>query len=99
MVAQTVGIGTPATLRFGAVRDSALLNAVVNARLLAERDLESETGLRIRVLQIAGESSSAQSDGTDEVVHWLYVGVSEIGEIREQRAYRLGPLFNPRVER
>ena len=97
--AQTVGVAPPASLRSRPVRDSALLNVVVNARLLAERDVERETGLIVRVSEVAGASGSAKTGESDAVVHWLYVAVSEMGELVEQRAYRVGPFYDPKVER
>jgi hypothetical protein len=97
--AQKVGIAPLSALRPAEVRDSALLNVLLNASVLAERDLDRATGLSVRVLIVPGESGSAQTEDTDEVVSWLYVGVSEFGEVVQQRAYRVGPVYDPKIDR
>jgi hypothetical protein len=96
---QTVGVGPPATLRTREVRDTALRNVVVNSEILANKDLDKEAGLSVRVTAIAGESSSAKEEDTDAVVSWIYLSVSEFGEVVEQRAFRLGPVYDPKVDR
>ena len=30
---------------------------------------------------------------------WVYLGVSDFGEVVEQRAFRLGPVYDPKVDR
>jgi hypothetical protein len=96
---QTVGVGPVSELRAQSVNDSALLNVVVNGRILKEQDLAREARLFVRVVEVAGESGSAKTVGTEEVVSWIYVAVSDYGEVVEQRAYRLGPVYDPKVER
>jgi len=96
---QTVGVRPVSELRAQSVSDSALLNVVVNGRLMKEQNLAREARLFVRVVEVAGESGSAKTEGTDEVVSWIYVAVSDYGEVVEQRAYRLGPVYDPKVER
>jgi hypothetical protein len=96
---QTVGVGPPATLRTREIRDTALRNVVVNSEILANKDLDKEAGLSVRVTAIAGESSSAKEEDTDAVVSWIYLSVSDFGEVVEQRAFRLGPVYDPKVDR
>ena len=97
--AQTVGVGAPTTLRTSEVRDTSLRNIVVNSEILADKNLLSQTGLSVRVIAIAGESGSAKEEETDTVVSWVYLGVSDFGEVVEQRAFRLGPVYDPKVDR
>ena len=68
----------------------------MNGRLLIERDFSRGPGLGVRVIGVAGESGSA-GDESDATVDWLYVGVSEFGEMPPQRVYRLGPVYDPKV--
>ena len=96
---QTVGVRPVSELRAQSVSDSALLNVVVNGRLMKEQNLAREARLFVRVVEVAGESGSAKTEGTDEVVSWIYVAVSDYGEVVQQRAYRLGPVYDPKVER
>jgi hypothetical protein len=97
--AQTVGVGAPATLVAREVRDTALRNVVVNAELLASKNLDKDAGLSVRVIAVTGESGSAIEEETDAVVSWVYLSVSEFGELVEQRAFRLGPVYAPKVDR
>jgi hypothetical protein len=99
MSPQTVGVGAPASLRAREVRDTTLRNVVVNSVILANKNLLKEAGLSVRVIAIAGESGSAREEETDTVVSWVYLGVSEFGEMVEQHAFRLGPVYNPKVDR
>lgn len=96
--AQTVGIQPPTALRTRVVRDTGLVNALNSFELLGERVPLKGSDLSVRVLSVPGESGSAKDGESDQVVHWLYVAVSEFGELPDQRLYRLGPFFNPKLD-
>jgi hypothetical protein len=96
--AQTVGVGPPAAARRRAVRDTALVNALNNFRVLGEREFIEEAGLRVRVVAVPGASGSARDGESDRAVHWLYVTVSGYGAFPRQRLYRVGPFFAPRLD-
>jgi hypothetical protein len=97
-LSQTVGVQTPAAIRSRTVQDSALTNALNNFELLGERDFRRESGLMVRLLTVPGESGSARDGESDQVVSWVYIAVSEHDELPRQRLYRVGPLFNPKVD-
>jgi hypothetical protein len=96
--AQTVGVGPPAAARRRAVRDTALVNALTNFRVLGEREFLEEAGLRVRVVAVPGAAGSARDGESDRPVHWLYVSVSEYGAFPKRRLYRVGPFFAPRLD-
>ena len=95
---QTVGVEPPSAIRTRIVRDTGLVNALNNFVLLGQGLPVKRSDLAIRVIAVAGESGSAKDGESDRVVHWLYVSVSEFGELPGQRLYRLGPLFNPKLD-
>jgi hypothetical protein len=98
VLAQTVGIHAPTSARGRRVVDTALVNALNNFELLGEAAPVKGTDLAVRVLAVAGESGSAKDDESDRVVHWLYIAVSEFGELPTQRLFRFGPFFEPKLD-
>ena len=98
LAAQTVGIRPVANSRLRPVRDTALVNALNNFELLGEARRVKGSDVAVRVFRLAGESGSAKDGESDQVIHWLYVGVSEFGEQAEQRLYRLGPFYDPKLD-
>jgi hypothetical protein len=93
----TVGVQSPIKLRAKRMSDTAHVHILADFESLGEKQFIRESGLFVRVLAVARESGSAHGEG-DEVVHDLYLIVSDYGEVREQRVYRIGPVFAPHLE-
>lgn len=96
--AQTVGVSQPSKLAKRTIRDTALVNALNNSELMARHEFPRGAGLVVRVFGVPGESGSAKDGESDRVTSWLYFAVSEYGEMPEQRVYRLGPVYDPKVD-
>ena len=85
-------------LRARPFSDTTLVRLLADCEFLAEKSYLREAGVFVRVLAMPRTSGSAGMEG-DQVTYDLYFIVSDFGEERDRRAYRVGPLYRPRLVR
>lgn len=76
------------------VSDSMLVRFLNNGQLL---DSNNDHELSMRIWELDLGSGSAQTESC-EVLHHMYVTVSEFGEYPEQKVFVLGPFYDSKFE-